>query len=164
MTDLLIRLYDLPDDRDYLERVEKQGIIIRRAGAYEKTRVVKWVLTQFGQGWADESEAAFSRQPISCFIATSENEIAGFACYDCTCKGFFGPTGVYESCRRKGIGAALLMRTLYAMAESGYAYAVVGDGGAAEAFYTRAVEVQPISGSTPGFYADPLNLTDVENA
>jgi GNAT superfamily N-acetyltransferase len=164
MTDLLIKLYDLPESSRFLERVVGQGITVRRARAYEKTRVVDWVRTHFGQGWADECGVAYTHQPISCFIATSGKQMAGFACYDCTCKGFFGPTGVYESCRRKGIGAALLMRTLYAMAESGYAYAVVGDGGAAEAFYTRAVEVQPISGSTPGFYANPLNLTDVENA
>jgi hypothetical protein len=32
--------------------------------------------------------------PISCFIAVYEKSIAGFACYDATCKDFFGPTGV----------------------------------------------------------------------
>ena len=157
MTDLLIRLYDLPDCRDHLERVQKRGFIIRRAGAFEKTRVADWVLTQFGQGWADECEVAFSHQPISCFIATSGNEIAGFACYDCTCKDFFGPIGVLESRRRAGIGTVLLLRSLHAMAESGYAYAIVGDGGASEQFYTRAVEVQPISGSKPGVYRNRLS-------
>ena len=156
MTDLLIRLYDLPDDRDHLELVEKQGFIVRRARAYEKTHVVEWVLTQFGQGWADECEVAFAHQPVSCFLATSGHEIAGFACYDCTCKDFFGPIGVLETCRGKGIGSTLLMRSLHAMAESGYAYAIVGDGGAAEEFYTRTVEVQPISGSTQGIYKDRL--------
>ena len=156
MTDLLIRLYDLPDYRGQLEQVEKQGFVIRRARAFEKALIVDWVLTQFGQGWADECEAAFCHRPISCFIATRSREITGFACYDCTCRDFFGPIGVLENCRKKGTGSALLIRTLHAMAENGYAYAVVGDGGAAEGFYTRTVEVQPISGSKPGIYFDRL--------
>jgi predicted N-acetyltransferase YhbS len=99
---------------------------------------------------------AFTHQPICCFIATTGGNIAGFACYDCTCRDFFGPIGVLESFRGKGIGSALLLRTLHAMAESGYAYAIVGDGGASEAFYSRTVEVQPIAGSKPGIYSDRL--------
>ena len=52
---------------------------------------------------------------------------------------------------------------LLAMAEAGYAYAVVGDAGAAARFYASVVKVQSIAGSTPGIYADPLNLPGNEN-
>jgi ribosomal protein S18 acetylase RimI-like enzyme len=162
MTDLLIKLYDLPEKTGHFERVAKQDITVRRARAYEKSPIADWVRTQFGRGWADECRIAFSRQPISCFLATIRGGIAGFACYECTCRGFFGPIGVSDSFRGQGIGSALLFRSLHAMAEAGYAYAVVGNGDAAIRFYSSAVQVQPITGSTPGIYADPLNLPDVE--
>ena len=35
--------------------------------------------------------------------------VLGFAGYDCTCKAFFGPTGVDETKRGLGIGKCLLM-------------------------------------------------------
>lgn len=157
MTDLLIRLYDLPDFSSHLQGVAKQGIIVRRARVYEKSQVAEWVRKQFGQGWADECEAAFRHQPVSCFIATAKGGIVGFACHDCTCRDFFGPVGVLESATRKGIGTALLAKSLHAMADMGYAYAIVGDGGEAEAFYSRLIEVQPIPDSTPGIYADRIS-------
>jgi GNAT superfamily N-acetyltransferase len=162
MTDLLIKLYDLPGSSGYLDRIENQGVTVRRARAYEKSVVVDWVRTQFGRGWADESCVAFGHQPISCFLATLEGGIAGFACYDCTCRGFFGPIGVSDSLRGKGVGSALLVRSLLAMAEAGYAYAVVGDAEAANRFYASVVKAQSIAGSTPGIYADPLNLSGNE--
>ena len=160
MTDLLIKLYDLPDVAPYAAAAAKRQIVLRRARAYEKSRIVKWVQLQFGRGWADECEAAFCRQPVCCFIAASESGIAGFACYDCTCRDFFGPIGVLEGVRGRGVGTALFLRSLHAMAEAGYAYAVVGDGEAALEFYSRVVPVQTIAGSSPGFYADRLNLPD----
>jgi len=163
MTDLLIKLYDLPGSGGCIQRIESQGVTVRRARACEKSAVVDWVRTQFGRGWADESCVAFGHQPIACFLATTEGGIAGFACYDCTCRGFFGPIGVSDSLRGKGIGSALLVRSLLAMAEAGYAYAVVGDAGAAARFYASVVKVQSIAGSTPGIYADPLNLPGNEN-
>ena len=155
--DLLIRLFDLPDFSGQLDKIERRGIRIRRARADEKVQLVEWVLNLFGPGWAGECEVAFGRQPISCLIATQKGEIIGFACHECSCRDFFGPIGVREDNRKKGIGAALLAESLMAMAAMGYAYAIVGDGGDHKEFYRRVVEVQPISGSTPGIYADPLN-------
>ena len=55
-----------------------------------------------------------------------QKEIVGFACYDATCMNFFGPTGVKESERGKGVGKALLLAALHAMKEQGYAYAIIG--------------------------------------
>lgn len=153
MTDLLIKLYDLPDFAEKLDKVKRQGILTRRARAHEKFQIVDWVRDQFGEGWAGECDVAFSRQPISCFIASVEGEIAGFACHECTRRNFFGPLGIRENLRKKGIGAALLAKSLMDMASVGYAYAIVGDGGQGQEFYSRIVEVQPISGSTPGIYA-----------
>jgi predicted GNAT family acetyltransferase len=48
---------------------------------------------------------------------------------DATMKGFFGPTGVDEAQRGKGIGEALLIATLKGMREAGHAYGVIGGPG-----------------------------------
>ena len=102
---------------------------------------------------------AFSNHPISCFLATEEGEIIGFACYDCTCKNFFGPTGVVEEKRSRGIGKALLLCCLHAMAANGYGYAIIGGVGPAD-FYAKAVGAVEIKGSSPGVYRDRLKKTE----
>ena len=107
MSDWLVKLYELPNPAPYIETLKKNGIQIRRAMAYEKIQIVEWVRKTFGVPWAGECDVAFSNSPITCFIATSQGSIAGFACYDSTCKDFFGPIGLSENFQRQGIGKAL---------------------------------------------------------
>jgi len=155
MPDLLVKLYDLPDPSPRLEQLRLQGIHIRRAMAYEKQQVVDWVQQHFGPNWASECDVAFRQHPFACHIATADSQVVGFACFDSASRGFFGPLGVAESARSNGIGAALLLTSLHAMADSGYAYAVIG-GVESTAFYAEVVECMEIPGSTPGIYADRL--------
>lgn len=145
MSDLLVKLYELP------ERTSVENVRLRRAFAAEKTIVADWIAQQFSRGWADECEAAFARSPISCFIALNDDQLVGFACYDATARGFFGPAGVTESARGRGIGKALLLAALHDMRANGYAYAIVGAAGSVE-FYKRTVNATEIGGSVPGFY------------
>lgn len=154
--DRVVRLYDLPSAGSHLRKLEKQGIIVRAARAYEKTQVVTWVGDQFSKEWADECSVAFSHQPVSCFIATEKGTILGFACYESTCKDFFGPIGIAKHARRRGIGKALLLSCLHAMAASGYAYAIIGGGDGAREFYAETVDAIEIEGSSPGIYRDRL--------
>jgi predicted N-acetyltransferase YhbS len=98
---------------------------------------------------------AFSNSSVSCFIATENNKITGFACYDSTAKNFFGPVGVAEQSRNRGIGEALLLSALDAMSQIGYAYAIIGGVGSAE-FYVTTVGAIEIPGSSPGIYRDRL--------
>ena len=81
---------------------------------------------------------AFANKPVSCFIATHEDKIVGFAAYECTRRNFFGPTGVAEEYRGRGIGTALLLACLYAMQDMGYVYAIIGGAGPVD-FYKRVV-------------------------
>lgn len=155
MPDLLVKLYELPDDREHLKQFRNEGIIVRNAMAYEKIQVIEWVQKNFGKAWASECDTAFSNRPISCFIATKNAGLVGFACYDSTMKNFFGPVGVAESARNKGIGTALLLRCLHAMASHGYAYAVIGGVNAVE-FFKKTVNAFEIPGSSPGIYRDRL--------
>lgn len=157
MPDMLVKLYDLPDLAPALQRQKEQGIEIRRAIAPEKHVVVNWVRKTFGEGWASECEVAFSNHPVSCYIAVKEGNIIGFGCYDATYKDFFGPTGVEESWRGKGIGKAILLACLHAMANEGYGYAIIGGAGPVD-FYSRCVGAVVIEGSVPGIYRGMLKL------
>jgi hypothetical protein len=65
----------------------------------------------------------------------------GFACYDVTCRGYFGPTGVLESERGKGIGTHRLIRPLSGLRELGYAYAIIGAAGPVD-FYAKTLSVE----------------------
>jgi GNAT superfamily N-acetyltransferase len=152
---MLVRLYDIPESDSRVRALHEAGIDVRRALAPERHVVVSWVRQHFGEGWASECEVSFGRLPISCFRAQRGQEVLGFACYDATAKAFFGPTGVLEPERKQGIGTALLLASLHAMAAEGYAYAIIGGAGPAD-FYEKAVGAVPIAGSTPGIYANLL--------
>ena len=151
MPDMLVKLYTLPPWDDLRSTLEASGISIRRAIAPEKHHIVNWVKLNFGAGWASETEVAFTNHPVTCYVATNEKSILGFACYDATCKDFFGPTGVAEAERGRGIGKALLMACLDAMYGAGYGYAIIGAAGPTE-FYTKCVGATSIEGSWPGIY------------
>jgi GNAT superfamily N-acetyltransferase len=149
--DMLVKLYELPDSQAAYQRLQQAGITLRRALAPEKHIVTSWVRQNFSDAWASEVDVAFSRQPISCFIATQQRNVVGFACHDATCPNFFGPTGVEPNARQNGIGAALLFACLEAMKQQGFGYAIIGGVGPA-AFYSKTVGAVPIEGSEPGVY------------
>lgn len=155
MTDMLVKLYSLPDLEPVLAEQKAAGVEIRRAMAAEKQIVVDWVAQNFEPAWVSESEVAFARQPVACFIAVENGQLVGFACYDATYKNFFGPTGVSDRQRGRGIGKALLLACLHALAAQGYAYAVIGGVGPVE-FYAKTVGAVVIAGSDPGIYSQML--------
>jgi hypothetical protein len=159
MSDMLVKLYELPDASPLIGALTGYGIIIRAAMPYEKHPVTEWVRNTFGGAWESECDFSFSSHPVSCFIATEAGKIIGFACYDSTCKNFFGPSGVAETKRRLGIGKALLLSCLHAMRANGFAYAIIGGVGPAE-FYSNAVGAITIEGSSPGIYRDRLHQDD----
>jgi GNAT superfamily N-acetyltransferase len=154
MTDLLVKLYELSDTKPEIDSLSAIKIHVHRALAAEKNIVVGWTQKQFGDGWSAECELSFSLNPIGCMIAVSEGKLVGFACHDCTCKNFFGPIGIDPAFRKKGVGRALLKSSLEAMAQAGFAYAIIGDSGATE-FFEKCVGAIPIPGSTPGIYRTP---------
>lgn len=143
MRDLLVRL-------DTLAKKEKvvlnKGYAVRRAAAFEKPVVLEWVGKTFSPKWAGEADVAFSRQPISCFIALHQERIVGFACYEVTSRGFFGPTGVDKNHEGKQLGTTLLLESLCALKAMGYVYAFIGGVGPAE-FYVKAVGAVEIPGT-----------------
>ncbi len=155
MIDMLVRLYDLPDSAALYEKIESQGITLRRARAFEKHTVANFALQNFSEKWASEVEVAITRQPVSCWIATRNKEIIGFSCYETTQRGFFGPTGVIDSARGTGLGKALLFKALESLRDMGYAYGIIGGVGPRE-FYEKNCGAIEIPGSDPGVYSDIL--------
>lgn len=155
MIDMFVRLYDLPESAMMYQRVAESGVTLRRARAFEKHTVAAFAKAHFSEKWVSEVEVALSRQPITCFIATRDKQILGFACYDTTMRGFFGPTGVLESARGLGLGKALLFRSLEGLRDLGHAYAIIGGVGPRE-FYAKNCGAIEIPGSDPGTYTDLL--------
>jgi len=155
MADLLVNLLKLP----LLESTDEQDFIVRRTQPFELTPVRRFVETNFSRAWADEMSVGFARQPISVFVATIDRELAGFAAYECTRRGFFGPTGVIPAAQGKGIGKALLLASLYALRELGYVYGIIGAAGPVR-FYQKTVGAIVIPDSSPGLYTDSLRSTD----
>lgn len=149
MGDLLVPLYKL---EEFAPPEIDPSIHIQRPLGADKHVVVDWVKEHFSERWASETEIAFSGQPIRCFIALdSEKRLVGFACYDVAWKGFFGPTGVAPDLQGRGIGTTLLRRSLEAMKEAGYAYAIIGGSGV-DPYYEKTVGAIPIPDSAPGPY------------
>ena len=149
MPDLLVNLLKLPPQET------ADAFIVRRAQPFELSPVRRFVSENFSPAWADEILVGFARQPISVFIATIDREVAGFAAYECTRRGFFGPTGVHQSAQGKGIGKALLLASLWALREMGYVYAIIGAAGPVR-FYQKTVSAIIIPDSEPGIYTDAL--------
>jgi len=151
MPDLLVNLLKLPARKG----ITQPGINVRRAQPFEITPIREFIRNSFSSAWADEVSVGFANKPVTVFIATSDGRVIGFAGYECTRKAFFGPTGVAESERGRGIGKALLLESLWGLRELGYVYGVIGSAGPVE-FYKQAVGAMVIPDSEPGIYTDLL--------
>ncbi len=169
---MLVKLYDLPEIGPLITRLKENGIEIRQASAPEKRIVVDWVRANFYDAWAGECEAAIEQRPVHCYIAVEKDrthvpdgspyslpaeKLVGFACFDATVRGMFGPMGVQTDHRGRHIGEALLLACLHAMTSERYAYAVIGWAGPTD-FYAKTVGATIIEGSEPGIYRGPLTF------
>jgi GNAT superfamily N-acetyltransferase len=145
------------ENTNLITKLKNKNIEIRCPLPPGKHVVINWVRNNFSEGWTSECERAFATLPVSSYIAVKEGNILGFACYEATCRNFFGPTGVIEQARGTGIGAALLLKSLESLKEQGYAYSIIGGVGPAE-FYTKVAGAVLIEDSSPGIYKGMLKL------
>ena len=102
MPDMLIKLYDLDDDWGFITEQKERGVAIRKPIGPDKHLIVEWVADHFSAGWAAETDVAMCNTPRSCFVAVKSSKFIGFACYDATALGYFGPNGVEKSERGQG--------------------------------------------------------------
>ena len=155
MPDLLVNLLKLPPLEPAVLQMRLAGVEIRRAQPFEITPVCDFIEKNFSISWADEISVGFANKPVSVYIATRDANVIGFAGYECTRRAFFGPTGVSETERGRGIGRSLLLGCLWGLRELGYVYGIIGGAGPTE-FYQRAVSAIVIPDSEPGIYTDLL--------
>ncbi len=142
MPDLLVKLYDLP----YHEPEIANGAVIRPVNPAEISIASNVIESIFSKGWADEFTRGAHQTPISALIAVENRKIIGFACFDTSALGLFGPTGVLPEARGKGVGKALLLKALTAMKEKGHAYAIIGWAGPVD-YYKKHIGATIIEGS-----------------
>ncbi len=155
MPDMLVNLLKLPALAPFLTELSDTGINIRRAQPFELTPVREFIQNNFSVGWADEISVGFAHKPITVYLATRDRRVIGFAGFECTRKAFFGPTGVDEKERGRGIGKALLMASLVSLRDLGYVYGIIGAAGPVQ-FYEEMVGATVIPDSEPGIYTDLL--------
>ena len=141
--DMIVNLQNLPEVKTGSE------IKLKRAFVGDKEEILSFVEAHFQKNWVYEVEHALMAEPSKCFIATEDGKLLGFACYDSSAKGFFGPIGVLPERRGQNIGQALLVRTLESMKEFGYGYAIIGWVSEAEQFYRKTVGAEHIKGGNP---------------
>lgn len=156
MTDLLVNLYSRRLEQ-LGERARDVEAVIRVALPPEQHIILDWVRKNFSEYWVSEVTVAMAHQPPGCLVATVDGRLVGFACYDATARGFFGPTGVDEGMRGKGIGLALFYHSLVAMKAQGYAYAIVGSAGPID-FYVNAAGAMPIPSDKEDIYQGLLRI------
>jgi GNAT superfamily N-acetyltransferase len=151
MPDMLVKLYQLPPLEPVIEAQRAAEITIRRGIPPEKHVVLAWIDRNFRPAWVSECDVAFAHKPPGCFLAIENEAPIGFACYDTTRKGFFGPVGVLESARGRDTGRALLLACLHDMYAQGYGYAIIGAAGPVD-YYRKVAGAIPIEDSSPGVY------------
>lgn len=145
--DLLVNLYD--------ERFEVLSKEVRSTDKYRiirmlscrKYKLLSFIKENFSESWASEVESCFSTQNPRVFVAIKDEKIIGFSAYDATGKGFFGPVGVGEFVRGKGVGRELTIYSLNALKNDGYAYAIIGGAQNAVDFYKKFLPIEEISSS-----------------
>ena len=91
MADMLVKLFALQPDPALAQRLQAEGVRIRRALPPDRDRVIGFVRENFPE-FAAETACAFSHLPVHCYIATEGKTLVGFACYEVTAPDFFGPT------------------------------------------------------------------------
>jgi predicted N-acetyltransferase YhbS len=154
--DCLVNLYSRRMT-ELASRVEDTPATIRVALPPELHLIQAWVREHFSQYWVSEVTVAMAHQPPGCLVAVVDGQLVGFACFDATARGFFGPTGVAESHRGRNIGLALFYHTLAAMKAQGYAYAIIGSAGPVD-FYVKAVGAVPIEADGEDIYQGLLRV------
>lgn len=154
MPDLLVNLLKLPE----VDLDAHDDYVIRRAQPFELTIVRTFIERNFSITWADEATVGMANKPVSVHIAVFDSQVVGFSAHECTRRAFFGPTGVAENHRGKGIGKSLLLAGLHGLREMGYVYGVIAGVGPVR-FYQRTVGAIVIPDSEPGIYSHPLRLS-----
>ncbi len=100
---------------------KKEGYEYERVQPKDFDETYSFVKHQFPLGtWAEETLLSFKFNPPTTYIVKNDrNEIIGWATHSLFFPGSFGPTGVLDSLRGKGIGTKLLLWCLWDIKQNG---------------------------------------------
>lgn len=117
-------IFNLTISLDFLKTKpasKKHGYKYGRVQPEDFDKTFEFVKRHFSEGtWPEEVKYSFNRNPPTTFIAKNEeNEIVGWATHSQFFPGSFGPTGVLESLRGKGLGTELFLWTLWDIKQNG---------------------------------------------
>lgn len=115
------------------------GVRIERAGASEADSLDR-LLGEHWPSWRGEVAIAQRAVPPTLFVAKQAGRAVGFCAYEANNlgTGWFGPMGTDPEAQGRGIGKALLLRTLEQMATDGFTGAIIPWVGPTE-FYAKTV-------------------------
>ncbi|MCS7227351.1 MAG: GNAT family N-acetyltransferase [Endomicrobia bacterium] len=105
-------------------RIQQLGYKIKQVNDELYPLLLSW-LTRTFPAWEFEVKFAYKNVPPKIFAAIYNNDVVGFACYDTTSAGWFGPIGVDPQHRKVGIGKILLLKCLHALKNSGYKQIII---------------------------------------
>ena len=113
--------------RGYAETARTQNLIAattgeEQAASSEREKVLGFIEKTFGPIWRFEASRG-----AKIFSVSDGNDIVGFSTHEANNRGlgFFGPTGVAESHRGRGLGRELLLASLADLRRLGYDRAVI---------------------------------------
>jgi predicted N-acetyltransferase YhbS len=98
---------------------------IRLAEPGEKERIREFVAGKSGFNWSFEAARAIGPKGSGVWIAEDAGEIIAFSVFGSLEHHWFGPIGVDEARRKRGLGSVLLFRTLESMKDLGIPRAIV---------------------------------------
>lgn len=141
-TNLEVKLSAIPLDpkvRDHL--LEKnQGYEIMVASQEDKNDIKNFLTGEFSKSWFIEISAVFKKGAkgiLSILKDKQTDDLVGFAAINCTNENWFGPMGVSERLRGRGLGSILLLHNLYHARKAGLERIVIP--WADEGFYKRVI-------------------------
>lgn len=116
--------FDTSDDEQHLAR---EGIIIRRAVGEDRPTIADFFNKTFGEDWQVETQLSLSREPPAVHLALKGDDMIGFAAHSSMNRewGNFGPMGVPDHMRGRGLGRVLLYRCMKDLKDAGHAAAVI---------------------------------------
>lgn len=115
------------DTRADEDRLNSDGVTIRRAEAADEPLLDAFFSEHFGPDWRMEAALAMNNDPPGLHLALAENRIIAFSGHSSQNRehGFFGPMGTAPEARGKGIGRVLLWRCLNDLRDGGHRTAVI---------------------------------------
>jgi len=114
---------------NHVKRLEEdrtqEGYVFRKPGKNAREGAVNWVCKYFSPGWGYETNEGFRFDKPKIWLAEKDAETVGFSVYGALEPHWFGPIGVLDAHRKKGLGTVLLFKTLFSMREEGQRLVVI---------------------------------------